>query len=428
SNMSRANPQAAIVSEEQLVPSANRLIIKKNNQRVASDSNITDTLLKLVVGILKHHKLYKLVCLTATIPMPLPVANKPYTKPPSEKQILAFIKTLGYDEDPKAKMTSISTLSIPQRSNVDMHSEGQDSPLTKMINTVEGYKYYKHKKNERKKDEAAEEPEEQHVSPIRSGKGKGYMRSGNHEVNVPSAFKKNVVPRKQRSKTIVDNIVPQEDLAVELVKSVSIEEQRLQQHDIMTQLTIERQVEKDVEDMYVAERGLKLKDSSCSNINDEKDIEIDDSDESDMDLSDDEPKGDDDATGFGNLLIEPLVHELMNLMSNPVYTDAHTTSAVANPEGNPEVTSYISGASEVPFNTNVGLQATILVLQEIKAVAQKFKEYDQKMEALSSIKVSEANEEIIKKDKAPVVPVQENTPAEQPQDQEDDYVQERPNA
>ncbi|GJU63279.1 hypothetical protein Tco_1245114 [Tanacetum coccineum] len=32
--MSRANPQAAIVSEEQLVPSANILIIKKNNQRV----------------------------------------------------------------------------------------------------------------------------------------------------------------------------------------------------------------------------------------------------------------------------------------------------------------------------------------------------------------------------------------------------------
>ncbi|GKB45402.1 hypothetical protein Tco_0896155 [Tanacetum coccineum] len=100
--MSRANPQAAIISEEQLVPSANRLINKKSNQRVASDSNIRDTLLKLVIGILKHHMLYR--------PMPLPVANKPYTKPPSEKQILAFIKTPGYDEDPKAKMTSISTL------------------------------------------------------------------------------------------------------------------------------------------------------------------------------------------------------------------------------------------------------------------------------------------------------------------------------
>ncbi|GKE20952.1 hypothetical protein Tco_1432464, partial [Tanacetum coccineum] len=93
--------------------------------------------------------------------------------------------------------------------------------------------------------------------------------------------------------------------------------------------------------------------------------ETDDSDNSDMDLSDDEPKRDDDAAGFGVFMyiksLEPLkstylsptvtcsyleyiqsllnktpTHELTDLMSNPVYMDAHTTSAVANPEGNPE--------------------------------------------------------------------------------------------
>ncbi|GKA85832.1 zf-CCHC domain-containing protein, partial [Tanacetum coccineum] len=46
--------------------------------------------------------------------------------------------------------------------------------------------------------------------------------------------------------------------------------------------------------------------------------ETDDVDNLDMDLTDDEPKGDDDTS------------------SNLVYTDAHTTSAVHNPEGNPE--------------------------------------------------------------------------------------------
>ncbi|GJV48620.1 hypothetical protein Tco_1438832 [Tanacetum coccineum] len=218
--MSRENPQATIVSEELLVPSANRLTIKKNNQRVASDSNITDTLLKLVVGILKHHKLYKPVSLTATLPviylhqfwttithnshthtfnfeintqnftlnvgllrtilqMPPLVANKPYTKPPIEKQILAFIKILGYDEDTKAKMTFVSTFVATK--------------LRQPWRAILRYKYYKHKKNESEKAEVVEELEEQHVSPIRSGKGKGYMRSGNHEVNVPSAFRKNVV-------------------------------------------------------------------------------------------------------------------------------------------------------------------------------------------------------------------------------------------
>nr|GEV72973.1 putative ribonuclease H-like domain-containing protein [Tanacetum cinerariifolium] len=93
--------------------------------------------------------------------------------------------------------------SIPRRSNTDLDSEGQDSPLTKLINTVDGkfkfgikipdtmindaikqsagYKYYKHKKNESKKGKAAEEPEEPHVSLIKSGREKGYMRFGNQE-------------------------------------------------------------------------------------------------------------------------------------------------------------------------------------------------------------------------------------------------------
>ncbi|GJS86275.1 hypothetical protein Tco_0752816 [Tanacetum coccineum] len=87
--MSRANPQATIVSEEQLLPHANRLVIKKNNQRVASDSDIKDTMLRFV--------------------MPSPNTKTPYIKPPTENQILGFIKTLVYDEDPKAKMTSVST-------------------------------------------------------------------------------------------------------------------------------------------------------------------------------------------------------------------------------------------------------------------------------------------------------------------------------
>nr|GEV38813.1 hypothetical protein [Tanacetum cinerariifolium] len=64
--------------------------------------------------------------------------------------------------------------------------------------------------------------EKQHVSLVRSGKGKGHMRS------------------------------------VELAKSINIEEQRLQQHDIMTQLTIDRKTKKDAEDTY-AEWGQKLK-------------------------------------------------------------------------------------------------------------------------------------------------------------------------
>ncbi|GJS05340.1 hypothetical protein Tco_0321848 [Tanacetum coccineum] len=64
--------------------------------------------------------------------------------------------------------------------------------------------------------------------------------------------------------------------------------------------------------------------------------------DSDMDIDDeDSDKRYDSAAGFG------------------------TTFVVANPEGNPEVTSFLSGASEVPFGTNVDVQATEFVLQEL---------------------------------------------------------------
>ncbi|GKB30229.1 hypothetical protein Tco_0869630 [Tanacetum coccineum] len=100
--MSRTNSQAEIVLEELLVPRANRLVIKKNNQRVTLDLHITNTMLRFVVEILRHHKLYKPVSLTTTMPSPDP--NNTYIKPPLKNQILKFIKTLGYDEDHETKM------------------------------------------------------------------------------------------------------------------------------------------------------------------------------------------------------------------------------------------------------------------------------------------------------------------------------------
>ncbi|GJX40370.1 hypothetical protein Tco_0255360 [Tanacetum coccineum] len=166
--------------------------------------------------------------------------------------------------------------------------------------------------------------------------------------------------------------------------------------------------------------------SSCPDTSEESANETDDADDSDMELSDDNPQGDDAAAGF-------------------VYTDAQTISTVIHPEGNPELTSYISGASEVPLGTRVDVQATNVLLQEMlldenayhkptlsskkipynattpqpsslhakakrlmqkaeknmrkinikKAVAQKFQEYDQKLEALTNFNVSEAFEKAV---------------------------------
>ncbi|GJZ59473.1 hypothetical protein Tco_0615289 [Tanacetum coccineum] len=356
---------------------------------------------------------------------------------------------------------------IPNKSNYEMHREGDDSPITKLSNTIKGtymfemeipdtmindafnqsagYKYYKAKKAENKKAKAAEEPKKKNATPVRSGRGKGYMHLGDNEANVPKMFKKDVVPRKTRSLTVAE-----ETIVVELAKSISIDEQRTQQRR-RTQLTIDRQIDNDVADTY-AEWGQKIKGttiedpavqslldlrkgskasrleslrqkkqafvdeglsaahttfydtsdtksdathySSCSDTSKKSANETNDADDSDMDLTNDEPKGDDDiarykvlmynkstkmpkSTYFSptitsssldfikNLLAETPVNELMDLMSNLIYTDAHTTSAVHNLEGNPKVRSFLSGASEVPFGTHVDVQETNLALQEI---------------------------------------------------------------
>ncbi|GKA13599.1 hypothetical protein Tco_0693245 [Tanacetum coccineum] len=114
----------------------------------------------------------------------------------------------------------------------------------------------------------------------------------------------------------------------------------------------------------------------------DKDDDKDDTEDSDMDIFDDDSdKGDEDAIGFGvfmdnkskelskftsfspivtcsfmedftNLLNDPSEQEMMDLLSIPVFTDALTTSVAPNPEGNPEVLGYLSGASEVPVDRN----------------------------------------------------------------------------
>ncbi|GJW64034.1 hypothetical protein Tco_0115918 [Tanacetum coccineum] len=345
--------------------------------------------------------------------MPPQVINKPYTKPPKEKELLAFIKTLGCDEDLKQKM-----LDVPHFVATLLYQHW--GAILSLLNRCN----------------AEEKPEDQNVSLVRSGRGKGYMCLGNQEVNVSSKPKQIVVLRKKRTITVADNIVEQETMAVELAKSVSIEEQRLQQREIMTRLKIEKQVGKDVDKGYAAKRGLKLKGVATEDPAVQSLLALrKGSKESklkhvrkEMQAGRREGKDDDDAAGFGVFMynkskalpkftpISPIItcssmEDFKNLLNNPPKQES---------------TDLLS-ASEVPFGTNIDVQATDFVLQEmfedtadhqklIQAKAKKlmekakhnklcsnfkkevelnFKEYDQKMEDLSSTNVPKAIEESI---------------------------------
>nr|GEV98859.1 hypothetical protein [Tanacetum cinerariifolium] len=271
------------------------------------------------------------------------------------------------------------------------------------------------------------------------------MCYGDQVVNAPNKLKNDVVPRKTRTLTITEEII-----VGELAHSFSIQEPRTQQRQ-RSQLTIDSQIDDTIVDT-ADEWGHKLKGlavddpavqslldlqkgskasrleslkqkkqavareelsvahkkyyassdtdsdatlySSSSNKTKEGANESDDADEFDMNLSDDNPDGDNDAARYGvfmhckstttpnstylsptitissldfiqTLLDETLANELTNLMSHLVYIDAQTTSVVHNPEGNPELTSYIPSASEVPLGTNVDVLETKTLLQEM---------------------------------------------------------------
>ncbi|GJR96716.1 hypothetical protein Tco_0268890 [Tanacetum coccineum] len=463
--MSRANPRAVISTEEQLVPSANRCKITKNNQRVASDTNITDTMLRFVVGILRHHKLYKSVSLNATVPGIVHSANLDFASliwDEFEWQVVDRItkptkmSKLMYTRFTKLIIDHFLSCnkSIPRRSDFDMHSGGQDLPFTKLTNTIKGnyifgmeipdtmiddafkkstgYKYYRAKKAKSKKAKADEELKEQHVSPVKmaywcSNLWVGY-RPWDPNLNIYrlyGVFDNYVIAAELSNNSLANALVILDSLPA-----------RSQRRSVCRIFPVETRV-RDVEDTYV-EWGQKCKDLVVEDPNAQLLLDLRKGSKASMLESlkqakqavegegSIEPKGDDDVAVLlkstylslrvttssleyiQTLLNDPPTNKLMDFMSNPVYTDAQITSAVIYLEGNPELTISISSASEVPPGSPID------------------REWDKRKKRQKD--AGQSSTRSLRKDKTPIVYAQEDTYADQPQDQEDLYVQERPNA
>ncbi|GKC39241.1 hypothetical protein Tco_1051625 [Tanacetum coccineum] len=292
--------------------------------------------------------------------------------------------------------------SIPRRTDSKLHSSQDDHPITNLLSTTNGeYKLGMEVTESRR-----------HVSPIKNGRGKGFMCYGDQVSNVPNKLKKDVVPRKTRSLTIAEEtIVDMYNEWGHKLKGPAVEDPAVQslldlrKGSKASRLKSLRQKKQPVtgeessathnkyySSLDIASHATLY--SSSSDESKESANETDDVDESDMDLSDDNPHGDDDAaryevfmhnksTATPNstylnltvtsssldfiriLLDETPANELMDFMSHPMYTDAHTTSVVHNPKGNPKLTSYISGASEVPLSTHVDVLVAKTSMQEM---------------------------------------------------------------
>ncbi|GJR75233.1 hypothetical protein Tco_0087598 [Tanacetum coccineum] len=310
--------------------------------------------------------------------------------------------------------------SIPRRSNSKLHSLQDDHPITKLLGITNseykfgmevpdamisdaikkkvGYKYYMAKKVESEEAKIVDKPEEQHVSLIKSGRGKGFMCYGDQVSNVPNKLKKDVMPRKIRSLTIAEEAV------------VAVADMYNERGQKLKGPVVEDLIVQSLLDLRKGSKASRLKSLRKKNSekSEESANETDDADESNMNLSDDNPHGDDDAASSSldfiqTLLDETPANELMDFMSHPVYTDAHTTSVVHIPEGNPELISYISCASKVPLGTH----------GENKKKRQK--------------DVDEPSSRSSRKNRSPMVIVQDDTPAMQPLDKADILIQKHSN-
>nr|GEU63990.1 hypothetical protein [Tanacetum cinerariifolium] len=326
--------------------------------------------------------------------MPPSDPNNTYIKPPSEIQILKFIKTLGYDEDPETKMIVVlkmveTRLHQPWRAILSVLNRiltGKDSSW----DTSAGYNYYMAKKKESAKDKIVDEPEEKHVSLVKSRRGKGFICYGDQVVNVPTSLKRDFVPRKTRSLTIVKEAVIDmfnewgQKLKGPAIKDLAVQSLLdLRKGSKASRLESLRQKKQPVTGEGSSAAHKKYYDSSDN-----------DSEATLYSLSLDTIEEYDDDVRYGvfmhnkytetpnstylslmvtsssqdfiqTLLDETLANELIDVMSHLVYTDTQKTLVMHNPQGNPKLTSYISGASEVPLGTHVDVLVTKTLLQEM---------------------------------------------------------------
>ncbi|GJW69535.1 hypothetical protein Tco_0126452 [Tanacetum coccineum] len=266
--------------------------------------------------------------------------------------------------------------SIPRRSSSKLHNSQDDQPITKLSNTIRGdykfgmeilntmisnaikklarYKFYMAKKVESKNPKIVVKPEVQHVSTVKSGRGKGFICYCDQVANVPNKLKIDNVSRKTRSQTITEEIVMGELANSIRSKASTLESLKQNKQAIVGEGSSA------AHDKYYDSSDTNS-DATLYSLSSKKSRnETDDADNSDIDLSDDNP-----SNFIQTLLDETPANELIDFISHPVYTDPQTTSVVHNLEGKPELTSYISGASKVPLGTHVDVLATKTLLQEM---------------------------------------------------------------
>ncbi|GJU43180.1 hypothetical protein Tco_1200446 [Tanacetum coccineum] len=234
------------------------------------------------------------------------------------------------------------------------------------------------------------------------GKGKGYMKSGGIEINIPKAKKKSEVPRRKRSITFVDNLLEDPDEALQLVAQINLEE-------------IKKALE---EGMGAAPDSLYHNDSSDNSIWNSTDDDKtrsgysdhgDASDNSDHEDENDDSEKDSDAGEDQTSDFGILVHDKEKVQTQPEL-QPHS----------PSVTIILhKDVSRHGIFTSYNKSSTNKVKEETskepsQKEIQRLEEHEKKLSTLTQINHAEAIEDSVKANMLKFVPQSTSTPSADP--------------
>ncbi|GJU92734.1 hypothetical protein Tco_1317490 [Tanacetum coccineum] len=257
------------------------------------------------------------------------------------------------------------------------------------IKKLAGYNYYISKKKESAKDKIVDEPEEQRVSPIKSGRGKGFMCYGDQAVNVLNKLKKDVRPRKTRSLTIAEEIVVGHVVKDPVVQSLLDLQKgsKASKHESLKQKkqAVVGEGSSNAPNKHYANSDTDNDAILYSSCLEESDNKTNDADDSDMDLLDDNPNGDDDAARFGASEVSLGIHvdvQATNILLQEMFLDENAYYTPSLPAKKIPYTGTTPQPSLLQSKAKQLMQKAKKNMRKInfkKVVTQKFREYDQKL-------------------------------------------------
>ncbi|GKC86603.1 hypothetical protein Tco_1147252 [Tanacetum coccineum] len=278
--------QLPMRSEEELCPTNMRFVPNKSNVRIDPDETQDKPLFEISLEIIKHNTIYNVITLTTKVP-------KIYMQ--------QFWYTASKNDKGKNHTTSVKYVAKGEpRRKLNF---GMPIPVAMMSREIKESNTYMNYLAKYPHDESG-------TSTPKKSLGKGYMRKCDMEVNAPTPpppkkkNKKDTIPRCSRTITIANNMLEDQNQALDYAKLVNEKENQQREKEQRSkqrhnEIVLEKQVNKEIDDGYkhlkATGEGLGAALESQDHSNSDNYVSTDDDktkSDKDFDLRDDIDKSD----------------------------------------------------------------------------------------------------------------------------------------